>query len=92
MNISINEVKTAKKGITITGIDIESVFMMDNMNEDVELFEARFFFSSDDMYAQKYLWKVMMSQKACIAQNTLAGKIKALEGCCVYLSDNFRIK
>lgn len=92
MYVSINEVNTTKKCITIKATDLESIFNFDNLDEDIDLHEVTFVFpfGAENANALKYLYKVMSSQKACNAENTMAGKLNALVGACLYLSENFR--
>lgn len=96
MNITVTEVKTTKKGITISGIDIEAMLCYDALDEAFEAHIASFFFpyGDENVNAQKYLLKVLFSCPACKGCATPAEMLHMIleKGASLYLSDNFRIK
>lgn len=90
MLVEINEVKIEKEVIRLTGTNLESIIMTDDLFEELNTETVTFTFHKDNEGNMKYLWKVCSSQNRCKKGTSFGQKIELLAGAVINISNNFR--
>lgn len=90
MLVEINEVKIEKEVIRLTGTNLESIIMTDDLFEELNTETVTYVFHKDHEGSMKYLWKVCASQNRCKKGTSFGQKIELLAGAMLNISDNFR--
>ena len=92
MMLEITEVTITEEKITISGVNLESLIMVDDLFEDVDEETVSFEFDRSRKPAMTYLYKVVKGQKKCQSAKNMGDKLIALAGVITTLSDSFRVK
>ena len=90
--IQIKSVEIKKHAVLIEGIDLDSIWMVDNLDEQTEAKTLKFKFDLESKGHSKYLFTVVSNNRKASAGKTTREKIMALNGQTLTLNDNFRVK
>lgn len=91
MIVEITSVEVNKEQVVIEGTNLETVFLAEDLFEDIPEETVRFVFDRQEHHgsAIKYLYKVCQSQKKCQTAKSMGEKIEALVGQIISLSESF---
>ena len=94
MMIEITGITITAKKISISGTNLESFLLADDLDEQKELDTVVFDFdrSSDNIFAMKYLYKVVKGLKRNSEAKSFGEMLRNLQGEIIFLSDNFLTK
>lgn len=91
MNVLINSISIDSDKVVFKGIQVDRFLFCDNLDEQLEEDEKTFIFDRN-LYngaAMKYLFKIVMSQRACQNGKTMAEKLNLLIGQILSLNGSF---
>ncbi len=94
MIIEVTSVKITDSEVELSGNNLETILVSDNLFEDMESEPVIFVFprarEEGGIPAMKYLYKVVTSNKKCKEEKSFGEMIEKLaSGCIISLSENF---
>lgn len=93
MTVEILGVEISEEKIRIEASAIETIFMADDLFEDVEIPTIYYEFDrkAKNGAEMRYLFKVCQGQKRCASAKSMGEKLNSLVGVVTHLSDSFRV-
>lgn len=92
MTVEITSVEIGAEKITIEAINLENIFMNENLYEDIDEKPVKFEFdrTANNGAQMKYLYRVCQGQKKCQSAKSLGEKLEKLCGVITQLSESFK--
>ena len=91
-HVQINSIEIKGYAVLIEATDLDSVWLVDRLDEEVEAKTLHFRFDLDEKGPSNYLFTVCSNNRKAAMAKTTGGKIMALNGQILNLNDNFLVK